>query len=47
MNPDIKLGEFNEKEFTDSSVNNMMRFTDFSPLSRTEESAAESAIALH
>lgn len=46
MNTDITLAEFDAQEFTDSSVNNMMRFTDFVPLSQAEEISAERAIAL-
>ncbi|MGW2584250.1 hypothetical protein ACWCYZ_23475 [Streptomyces virginiae] len=46
MNPDIELGDFSEQEFTTSAVNNMTRFTDFSPLTKAEEATAASAIVI-
>ncbi|MEY2243441.1 hypothetical protein ACN6K9_002974 [Streptomyces sp. SAS_267] len=46
MNQETNLAEFDVNEFTESSINNMMRFTDFSPLTQSEQESAEQAIAL-
>jgi hypothetical protein len=46
MNQETMLAEFDVTEFNNSSINNMMRFTDFAPLTQSEEASAEQAIAI-